>query len=291
MSINKGEQLTTYGEVLNWASSFLKQAHKDPHIAKWVMKELYNWNTTQLITMRFQAVSNEEREAYISAIKDCSKGIPPQHVVGHEWFYDRKFKVTSDTLIPRPETEEWFDRYLKLFSDKPLRVLDIGTGTGVLAVSHKLERTQDEVTAVDISPEALTVAEENASCMNAEVTFILSDLTEKIDQKFDLVISNPPYISQDERGVMDESVLLYEPHVALFAEDDGLYFYKRLAELLPEIMNPESYIIMEYGYKQGEKVKELFQNAFPESKVEIWKDLSGHNRAVFVQNKMTNGGV
>lgn len=290
MTINGNDHITTYGEVLIWASSFLKENQQDPHIAQWVMKELFSWNTTQLITLRSHAISDKQRNMYVKAIKDCSTGIPPQHVIGHEWFYDRKFKVTSDTLIPRPETEEWFDRYINELPDRPLKVLDIGTGSGVLAVSHKLERPQDEVTAVDISPEAIAVAEENSRTLNADVTFLISDLTEEISQQLDIVISNPPYISQDERDVMDDSVLIYEPHLALFAEDDGLFFYKKLAKELPAVMKPESCIIMEYGYKQGEKLKELFQCAFPEAEVEIWKDMSGHDRAIVISKNLTKDG-
>ncbi|MCC5895919.1 MAG: peptide chain release factor N(5)-glutamine methyltransferase [Alkalibacterium sp.] len=290
MIIKSDDQHTTYGEVLNWASSFLKHKECDPHISEWVMKELFDWNTTQLVTMRNHPIKKDQKDRYVSAIEACSTGMPPQHVIGHEWFYDRKFKVTSDTLIPRPETEEWFDRYLKMLPDRSLSVLDIGTGSGVLAISHKLERPQDEVTAVDISSAALKIAEENAGSLEAEVIFMISDLTEEIDQSFDLVISNPPYISQDEKEVMDASVLLHEPHLALFAEDNGLYFYKELAKQLPRVMKPSSLIIMEYGYQQGKKVKALFQNAFPESDVEIWKDMSGHNRAIYVTLQSTKGG-
>lgn len=290
MNIKGNSQDTTYGEVLKWASSFLKEKQVDPHIAEWLMKELFNWNTTQFISMKSHAIKTEQKSKYMSAVKSCSTGLPPQYVIGHEWFYDRKFKVTSDTLIPRPETEEWFDYYLKLLNDQALSVLDIGTGTGVLAVSHKLSRPQDDVTAVDISQEALTVAEENATVLGAEVTFMLSDLTKQIDRRFDVIISNPPYISLDEIEVMDESVLLHEPHLALFAEDDGLHFYKELAKLLPNVVNPGGFIIMEYGYKQGETIKELFQNAFPAADITIWKDMSGNNRAVIIKLPSTKGG-
>ncbi|PRY82105.1 peptide chain release factor N(5)-glutamine methyltransferase [Alkalibacterium olivapovliticus] len=290
MSINHSDQDKTYGEVLNRASSFLKQRDKDTHIAEWLMKELFNWNTTQLITKRFQPISDSQKINYLSAVNKCATGIPPQHVVGHEWFYDRKFKVTSDTLIPRPETEEWFDRYIRTLPEHPLSVLDIGTGTGVLAISHKLERPQDRVTAVDISPEAITVAEENAKRHNADVTFLVSDLTQEINQRMDLIISNPPYISKQEKNVMDDSVILHEPHLALFAEDDGLYFYKKLAEQLPGIISPEGVIVMEYGYRQGQQVRALFQSAFPEADVTIWKDMSGNNRAIVVQLHSSKGG-
>lgn len=192
--------------------------------------------------------------------------------------------MTPDTLIPRPETEEWFHRYLKNLPEKALKVLDIGTGSGVLAVSHKLERPQDKVTAVDISPEALAVARKNAWNMGADVNFLESDVTEKVTGSFDLVLSNPPYISQNERSEMDESVLNFEPQLALFADDEGLYFYKKMAEALPRLMNKDGHIILEYGYRQGEQVKAIFEQAFPEADVVIWKDMSGHDRVLHVSH-------
>ena len=154
----------------------------------------------------------------------------------------------------------------------------------MLAVSHKLERPQDKVTAVDISPEALAVARKNAWNMGADVNFMESDVTEKVTGSFDLVLSNPPYISQNERSEMDESVLNFEPQLALFADDEGLYFYKKMAEALPRLMNKDGHIILEYGYRQGEQVKAIFEQAFPEADVVIWKDMSGHDRALHISH-------
>lgn len=284
MSINDTDPKKTVGEVLNWASSFLKMNRREPYIAEWVMKELFSWTITDLISRRQTHLTEEQWTAYKQAIEECADGRPPQQVVGHEWFYGRPFTVTPDTLIPRPETEEWFHRYLKILPDREMNVLDIGTGSGVLAVSHKLERPQDKVTAVDISPEALAVAQVNAKNMGADVNFLESDVTEKVTGSFDLVLSNPPYISQDERNEMDESVLNFEPQLALFADEEGLYFYKKMAETLPRLMNKGGQIVLEYGYRQGEQVKAIFEKVFPEADIVIWKDMSGHDRALHVSH-------
>ena len=284
MSINDTNNKKTVGEVLKWASSFLKMNRREPYIAEWVMKELFSWTITDLLSRRQTHLTEEQWTAYKQAIEECADGRPPQQVVGHEWFYGRPFTVTPDTLIPRPETEEWFHRYLKMLPEKALKVLDIGTGSGVLAVSHKLERSQDKVTAVDMSPDALAVARKNAWNMGADVNFMESDVTEKVTGSFDLVLSNPPYISQNERSEMDESVLNFEPQLALFADDECLYFYKKMAEALPRLMNKDGHIILEYGYRQGEQVKAIFEQAFPEADVVIWKDMSGHDRALHISH-------
>lgn len=206
-----------------------------------------------------------------------------QQIVGHEWFYDRKFKVTKDTLIPRPETEEWLDRVLRMLPKKTLKVLDIGTGTGVLAITHKLERPEDKVTATDISKEALTVAEKNAKQLGADITFKQGDLFEPVaDQTFDVILCNPPYIGEDELNVMDQSVIDHEPKSALFAEDNGLAIYYKISYTIPKYLNPNAQIFLEIGYKQGEKVAEIFQKALPQASIEIWKDFSGLDRVIAI---------
>lgn len=285
MNINSLLDCKTYEEVLKWASSFLKNKDQPSHSAEWILKEQLNWSTTDLLTKRKIVMPEKEKTSYSLAILEASKGIPVQHIVGHEWFFDRQFRVTSDTLIPRPETEEWFYRYLNKLPDRPLTVLDIGTGSGVLAISHKLERPEDTVIAVDISSKALKVAEYNAKKLGAEVYFRKSDLMNNINEKFDVVISNPPYISSEEIVVMDESVIQYEPHVALFADEDGLFLYKRLAEELPVFLKQECWVILEYGYRQKNQVKKLFAEAFPGSYIEMWQDMSGNDRAIYLHRK------
>lgn len=285
MTTNSEPTGKTYEEVLQWASSFLKDKGQNPHSAEWLLKEQMDWSTTDLLTSRKSDMPLNTRKSYIEGILEASKGIPVQHIIGHEWFFGRQFKVTPDTLIPRPETEEWFYRYLSRLPDKPLTVLDIGTGSGVLAISHKLERPQDKVIAVDISPKALEVAKTNAERLNAEVTFIVSDLAQSVSEKVDVVISNPPYISAEEINVMDESVITHEPHLALFAKDDGLAIYKRLAGELPSVLKPESWVILEYGYKQKDKVESIFAEAFPSAQIEMWQDMSANDRALYLFRK------
>src|SRR5690554_97647 len=242
MSSEAIKKASTYGEVLNRASFFLEKNEKSPHLAQWLLKERFSMSLTDILIKQRQDMSEEDKLIFIKDVLDAATGKPVQYIVGHEWFYDRKFKVTPHTLIPRPETEEWFDRYIKQLPNKSLRVLDIGTGSGVIAISHKLERKQDEVTAVDINEETLAVAKENAANLEADVIFQKSDMVKNVKGKFDLIVSNPPYIGKDEWQEMDESVLAYEPKEALFAEEEGLFFYKELACTLPPYLNEDGMI-------------------------------------------------
>ncbi|WP_161878753.1 peptide chain release factor N(5)-glutamine methyltransferase [Alkalibacterium sp. MB6] len=283
MSIKDLSSALTYGEALTRASLFLKKNGKEAHLAEWLLKERFDFSLTDLVQKQRHVMRTDEKEQFIKDILEAVEGKPVQYIVGHEWFYGRRFHVSQDTLIPRPETEEWFDHYIKTLPNRALNVLDIGTGSGVLAISHKLERPQDKVTAVDISPNTLNMAIKNAEEMEADVTFIISDMTKQVTGPFDLILSNPPYIGSEELQAMDDSVLAFEPHEALFAKDEGLFFYKQLAHTIPDILSQTGLIIMELGYKQGQAIKGLYEEAFPKAQVEIRKDFSGHDRTLYVR--------
>lgn len=275
--------MVTYNEVLHRASSFLEKNNHSVFAAEWLMRERLNWTKTDLVRNFREEMPEEQEKQFKQDIKQFNDGIPMQHIIGHEWFYNRKFKVTNDTLIPRPETEEWLDRVLKMLPKKPLNVLDIGTGTGVLAITDKLERPEDIVTATDLSKEALQVASENAKALQADVTFKQGDLFVPIkNETFDVVLSNPPYIGLDELNVMDQSVIDYEPKLALFAEDNGYLIYTRLADSIVNHLNPKAQIFLEIGYTQGKRVAETFKKALPQAKIEIWKDFNGLDRVVAI---------
>lgn len=286
MAIDLFSEATTYAEVLSGASSFLNKKGRDPQIAEWLIKERFGLSLTDLVRLHRQVMGEQDKEQFAKDIIEAGKGRPPQYIVGHEWFYDREFRVTEATLIPRPETEEWFDRYITTLPKRSLRVLDLGTGSGVLAISHKLERPQDDVTAVDISTEALTVARQNAEMLGAEVNFVESDMMKNVSGSFDLILSNPPYISQDEHSVMDESVMAYEPHLALFAEENGLHFYKRIAEESVGKLNPQGCMILEFGYKQASEINDIFRKHYPEAEITIEQDYNSNDRTLHLKNQM-----
>ncbi|MFL2100318.1 peptide chain release factor N(5)-glutamine methyltransferase [Desemzia sp. FAM 23991] len=276
---------STYREVLKWASSFLESSGKEGIAAERLLMERQNWTRTNFVLHLHEEMPSDVKRQLLADIAEYGGGRPLQHILGYEWFYGLKFKVTHNTLIPRPETEEIVDRFLQQTKQKSsLKVLDIGTGTGAIAITIKKERPQYEVTATDLSAKALAVAKENAETNKVSVRFREGDLTHPVEsEKFDVILSNPPYIGEDEKDVMDQSVLDYEPPMALFAENKGLLIYQRLATELPQLLLPNGQIYLEIGYKQGQKVKELFEQAFPNSLVRVEKDLSGHDRLLFVQ--------
>lgn len=273
----------TYGEVLQRASSFLRDIRHSSFVAEWLMRERLGWSKTELIMNYKNDMPKDQMQQFEADFKEFLEGKPMQQIIGHEWYFERKFNVTSDTLIPRPETEEWQNRVLENLSDQSLDVLDIGTGTGVLAITHKLERPNDSVTATDISPQALGVAKENAKRFEADVQFKLGHLLEPVeDEQFDLILCNPPYIGEDETKEMDQTVLDHEPKRALFAEDNGLAIYKELAESISAYLKPGGRVFFEIGYQQGDAVTKLFDKTFPEATVECWQDFNQLDRVVAI---------
>lgn len=274
-----------YFEVLQRASSFLKKKGLPVFAAEWMLQERLGWSKTDLVQHYREIMPRGQVEIFEQDINQFYEGKPMQQIIGHDWFYGRKFILNEHTLIPRPETEEWLDRVFKELPERPLKVLDIGTGTGVLAITHKLERPADEVVAVDISVEALKIARKNAERLGADVSFIESDLFEALTgATFNVILSNPPYISQKEIELMDKSVLEYEPKQALFAENDGLAIYEELAVDISNYLNDVYFVFLEIGFAQGEKVKNLFQEALPAAEVDIWTDFSDLDRVVTISS-------
>lgn len=278
------EQMSlTYFEVLKRASSFLTKNNQSAFAAEWLMRERLAWTKTDLIKNFRKSMPEEEKLQFEADMNQFLQGKPMQQIIGHDWFLDRKFLVTKDTLIPRPETEEWLDRLLNILPKRSLKVLDMGTGTGVLAISQKLERPQDEITAVDISAEALSVAKENGARLHADINWVQSDLFQQLTgQTFDLIISNPPYISYEEVDLMDESVLSYEPATALFAKNDGLAIYEELAANISHYLKDDYIIALEIGYAQGDAVSNLFKQALPHAHIEVWTDFNELSRVVLI---------
>lgn len=275
----------TYVEVLNWASSFLEKADKESYIAEYLILERKGWQKTELLMNLRKPMPLEEVQQLEADLALILKDYPPQYIIGSCEFYGRRFEVSSGTLIPRPETEELVALVLTNNPRKAdLSVLDIGTGTGAIALSLKGEAPDWQVSAVDLSLEALVVAEKNRQNLALEVAFYQGDLTAPVkDQLFDIIVSNPPYISYDEWAVMDESVRQHEPKLALFADHQGLKIYERLAEELPLRLKATGKIYLEIGYQQGQAVQGLFQKAFPDHQVLVHQDLQGQDRMISVE--------
>ena len=205
-------------------------------------------------------------------------GEPLAYLVGHREFYGRKFGVDSSVLVPRQETEELAEAALELSSRQTRSILDVGTGSGVLAVTLKLERPEWDVTAVDVSPEALATASANARFHRAAVRFVLSDGFEALlGESFDLIVSNPPYIGDDE--ILASEVRDWEPSGALFAGPTGLEFYTRLANEAAGYLSDGGLLLLEVGHTQAAAVVAMFEGAGWHHET-TRRDLSGVERVV-----------
>ncbi|GAB2024266.1 peptide chain release factor N(5)-glutamine methyltransferase [Lactovum odontotermitis] len=261
----------------------LSEKLDEPFALEFVWRNLHELNKLAWLNLMRQNISSEELSALTAIAERLALHEPPQYIVGWAEFCDLRFKVDSRVLIPRPETQELVELILKENSEKNLRLLDIGTGSAAIAVSLAKRRTGWKISASDISAEALDVAYENVQKNETTVELVLSDLLENIPDKFDIIVSNPPYISRKDRSEVDISVLQNEPENALFAENDGLAIYEKLAQQLPSALAENGKIYLEIGYKQGKTVKSLFESAFPEKMVTVHKDFAGKDRMVSVK--------
>ncbi len=217
--------------------------------------------------------------------KKLHKGLPVQYIVGSTNFFGNKIKVNKNVLIPRFETEFLVEKTIKLVNThlkNDINIIDLGTGSGCIAISLKKELPTSNIFAIDISSKALKVAKRNARMNNTIVHFKKSDMTNIQNGKNDLIISNPPYISRDE----DIMPLVYnnEPHLALFAGNEGLYYYEQILKHSKEYLNDKSVIAFEIGEKQSNSIKELVLKYYPNSKIIVEKDFNKKNRYIFILN-------
>ncbi len=223
---------------------------------------------------------NQLENAYIR----LKSGEPVQYIVGNVDFYNYNFIVNKNVLIPRFETEELVS-YTILFANKYFNnpiIIDVGTGSGCIAITLKKEIIS-RVYATDISKEAIEVAMKNAKRNNAEIEFINCNLFDKFNGKVDILISNPPYISHDDKEIMD-IVKNNEPHLALYADNNGLYYYEEILKKASRILNRKSLIAFEIGYKQKDEVKKIALKYFPNSHIITKKDMEKKDRFIFIFN-------
>jgi len=264
------------------ACLLLRRQDKEESLAKFLLMYMLDETAEQFSNKLSEELSVEQENKYFDLInKNINEDTPLSHLVGFDYFYDRKFKVTKDVLSPRMETEELIYKvleYIKKSKKDSFRILDLCTGSGIIAITLKKEIVEKytEIVASDISEKALSIAIENANNNNANITFIKSDLFDNISGKFDLIISNPPYISYKDKITIKDSVLNYDPHLALFAEEDGIYFYRKIIENAVHYLSKDGVIFFEIGYDQKEKILELGKNN--NFITTVYKDINDRDR-------------
>ena len=227
-----------------------------------------------------------EKDKLEGGIALLKKGIPVQYIVGNVDFYGNIIRVDKNVLIPRFETELLVDKTIKrinkYFNNKLIRILELGTGSGCIAISLKKE-INSIIDAIDISKEALSVAIDNAKINNVDINFMLADMTTYKDKKYDVIISNPPYIKEDEL-IMD-MVKDNEPNIALYADDNGLYYYKKIIDNINYLTNDKYLICFEIGYTQGKYIEEYAKDNLSDITVSIEKDYNDRDRFIFIIKK------
>lgn len=231
-------------------------------------------------------LSKEEEQPLFEGLTALAKQEPIQHILGVTTFMDMDFKVNEDVLIPRPETEElvrWIVEDVKTVEpNKPLKILDIGTGSGCLAISLAVHLPEAKVFAIDVSDKALTVAKQNSENLKADVTFIEADIlnTEVLEKDFDIIVSNPPYVRMLEKEEMQQNVLGFEPHLALFVENDNpLVFYNKITSLAAKHLQEEGRLYFEINQYLGAEMQQLLAEHHFKN-VELRKDMFGNDRMI-----------
>ena len=276
-------------QAITKACLLLRRQGKEESLARFLLMYMLD-ESPQLFSNSFsEQLSQENEEKYFSLIeKHIREDVPLSHLVGFEYFYDRKFKVTKDVLSPRMETEELIYKvveYVKSTKKNNLKILDLCTGSGIIAITLKKELDQllIDVVASDISEEAIKVAKENAQSHDATIKFIQSDIFDNIADKFDIIVSNPPYIDRKDEVTMQDNVLKYDPHLALFAEEEGMYFYRNIVEKASSYLNDNGVIFFEIGYDQKDKIIKLADmNGYSAG---VYKDINGRDRMAFLVEK------
>jgi release factor glutamine methyltransferase len=231
-------------------------------------------------------VSKTDLEKWNAIISELKTEKPIQYITGEAWFYGYRFEVNENTLIPRPETEElveWIVESTKLEAEsKKLNILDIGTGSGCIPISIKKEIPNAIVSAIDVSEKALEVARKNALDNEVEVYFILQNIleSESLIEKYDIIVSNPPYVRNLEKQEIKKNVLAYEPHLALFVEDtNALLFYRKIAQLALNSLTPNGKLFFEINQYLGKETIELLENLGFKN-IELRKDFVGNDRMI-----------
>lgn len=273
-----------YVETISQLEKNLQEIGEDPENLTYVFRELKSWSLLDFILHQNKEVTESDQKILESIMAQLEDHRSPQYITGKAYFRDLELAVDERVLIPRPETEELVDLVLKENSKADLRVLDIGTGSGAIAISLKSARPDWQVTASDISQGALQLAEENSKLNKVSLDFVESDVFGQITGTFDVIISNPPYIAYGDKDEVGMNVLASEPHLALFADEDGFAIYRQIIEGAGEHLSENGKLYFEIGYKQGDGLRALLSKHFPQKRIRVLEDIFGKDRKVVMDN-------
>lgn len=272
----------TVEELIIYGKQFTHSTH-----AKMILADLLEVNPLELLNYLDTIVSDDVINNYKQRIAAIRANKPIQYVIGNVNFYGNKFEINENVLIPRFETEELVENTLsyieKLFPNKKLNVIDLGCGSGCIGITMKKKNPNFDITLLDISSKALEVASKNARNLNTEVALIENDMLFGLTEKYDVIVSNPPYIKENEE--IEEIVKNNEPHLALYAGIDGLDCYRKILKEAPNRVNKDFLIAFEIGESQKDDVINLAKQSFPKATIIAKKDMQERDRMIFIYQK------
>ena len=284
--------MSSYREVLRTAIERIEKNDLSGETAQILLLELCNMSNTDLYLKYDEEIGEDILKSFNDGIERLLANEPLQYILGFQRFYGYEIKVNESCLIPRYETEELVANVLAdsdFFFGKQdsIDIADVGTGSGAIAIALKKEEARFNMYATDISQDALDLAQENCRKNDCDITLLQGDMLQPLIDKgirLDILVSNPPYIPADQQ--VQESVADYEPHVALFGGEDGLFFYRRIFDDALKVIKEHSFMAFEIGYDEKHALLALCKQYFPNDKYEVLKDINGKNRMLFVYHNL-----
>ncbi len=272
----KVDDLIVYGK---------SKVHSD--LAKMLLADLMDINSLELLTILDREVSSDIEKEYKFRVDELRKGRPIQYIIGNVNFCGNILEINENVLIPRFETEQLVvntvEKIKELWPNQSIDLIDLGTGSGAIGLSIKKKLPNVNVTLLDISEKALEIAKKNATNLDINVKYILNDMLENLANKYDVIVSNPPYIKTNEE--IEDIVKNNEPHLALYAGDDGLDCYRKILSHVKENINNKYLIAFEIGDTQKEDLYKLAEEFLTNYNIECVKDFSSRDRMIFIWNK------
>ena len=268
----------TVEELLVYGKGHIHSDH-----AKILLAELLHKNPLELLLYLQESVSKEVEEKYKQEIEALEQGRPLQYVIGNVNFYGINFEINNNVLIPRFETEELVENtinYIKKYFTEPVDIIDLGCGSGVIGLTLEKKVSTKTVDLIDISPKALEVVHKNCGNLNSKANLIKSDMFTNVTKKYDVIISNPPYIKTTEE--IEKIVKNNEPELALYAGEDGLDCYRKILKDIDKHMKDKCLVAFEIGHTQADDIKKIIENYLDDVTIIVKKDLSNRDRMLFI---------
>lgn len=279
--------MKTVKDLLQLSSQYLEKHHveRPKRVVEEILASVLQMKRMDLYMNFNKPVEEAEIQVLRDLLRRAKNHEPVQYIVGEVPFYHCSISLSPDVLIPRPETEELVELAIKCIderSEKSLVLADVCTGSGCIAIAIKKARPHVRVIATDISNSALEIAKKNAERNNVKIDFYQGDFLSALPEKVDILLCNPPYISETEYLSLSKSVRDFEPKNALIAKEDGMFFYQRLAQDLPSFLESKGQVIVELGFSQGQAVQNLFTcSIWHQSR--LIQDLANHDRFFFLE--------